>query len=90
MWKADFSFTRGMLRDIWTVTDPVTGHRELIAQIPDTDDIDGARRDARLIAAAPVLLNVLEKVNAFWAGGDVPADLHAEMLAAIRQAKGEA
>ena len=88
-WKVDFSFDRSVYRDIWTATD-FTGHREHVALILDTDDTETARRNARLIAAAPDLLATLEKVAAFWAGGDVPADLHAEMLAVIRQAKGAA
>jgi hypothetical protein len=53
-------------------------------------DLEEADANAALIAAAPQLLATLEKVSAYWAGGDVPADLHAEMLAVIRQAKGEA
>ena len=42
--------------------------------------------NARLIAAAPDLLAALEAVAEYWAGGDVPADLDAQILAAIARA----
>ena len=39
---------------------------------------------------APELLAVLQDVAAYWAGGDVPAELDARMRAAIVKATGEA
>ena len=46
--------------------------------------------NARLIAAAPNLLAALQAVNEFWAGGDVPADIDAQIRAAITEATGVA
>ena len=42
--------------------------------------------NARLIAAAPELLAAVRAVADYWAGGDVPADLDAQMRAAIAKA----
>jgi hypothetical protein len=44
--------------------------------------------DARLIAAAPALLAALQAVADYWAGGDVPAEIDAQMRAAIASATG--
>ena len=44
--------------------------------------------DARLIAAAPALLAALQAVADYWAGGDVPAEIDAQMRAAIARATG--
>lgn len=44
--------------------------------------------NARLIAAAPDLLAALEAVAEFWAGGDVPPELDAQMRAALAKATG--
>jgi hypothetical protein len=41
---------------------------------------------ARLIAAAPDLLEALKTVADYWAGGDVPPEIDALMRAAIAQA----
>ena len=46
--------------------------------------------DARLIAAAPEMLAVLQAVADYWAGGDVPAELDAQMRAVIAKATGAA
>ena len=74
-------------RHIWTQTDPATGHRELVAIIPDAEG-DHVNADARLIAAAPDLLAALQSVADYWAGGDVPKDIDAAMRAAITKATG--
>ena len=52
-------------------------------------DVHGTEDRARLIAAAPALLAALEAVAEYWAGGDVPADLDAQILAAIARATTE-
>jgi len=44
--------------------------------------------NAALIASAPELLAVLKQVADYWAGGDVPAEIDAAMLAAIAKATG--
>ena len=46
--------------------------------------------NAALIAAAPDLLAALQSVAAYWAGGDVPADIAAQMHNAIAKAMGVA
>lgn len=46
--------------------------------------------DARLIAAAPALLAALQAVADYWAGGDVPAEIDAQMREAIARATGSA
>jgi len=44
--------------------------------------------NARLIAAAPDMLETLEEIRDFWVGGDVPAELEAKMIAVIEKARG--
>jgi hypothetical protein len=41
---------------------------------------------AKLIAAAPAMLEALRAVAEFWAGGDAPAELTAQINAALDQA----
>lgn len=53
-WVYRHSFDSAARRDIWTETD-ATGHRELVATIPDAEG-GHINADARLIAAAPELL----------------------------------
>ena len=64
----------------------------IVARIPEwgilADAPDPGRANARLIAAAPDLLAALEAVAEFWAGGDVPAELDAQMRAALAKARG--
>lgn len=66
----------------------------IVAYLPEqgmeTDTPVGRAFNARLIAAAPDLLAALEAVAEFWAGGDVPAEIDAQMRAAISKARGEA
>jgi hypothetical protein len=57
-WVYRRSFDSSARRDIWTAAD-ATGHRELVATIPDADG-DHINADARLIAAAPDLLAALQ------------------------------
>ena len=45
--------------------------------------------NARLIAAAPDLLSALQAVADYWAGGDVPPEIDAQMRAAIARATSE-
>lgn len=85
-WVYRHSFDSSARRDIWTATD-ATGHRELVATIPDADG-DHINANARLIAAAPELLAALQDVADYWAGGDIPADIYAGMRAAIAKATG--
>lgn len=59
-WVYRHSFDSAARRDIWTATD-ATGHRELVATIPDAEG-DHINADARLIAAAPDLLAALDKL----------------------------
>ena len=47
---------------------------------------DTGAANARLIAAAPDLLEALQSVADFWAGGDIPAEIDAAMRAAIAKA----
>ena len=61
-WVYRHSFDSAARRDIWTATD-ATGHRELVATIPDAEG-DHINADARLIAAAPDLLAALEALTA--------------------------
>jgi len=49
---------------------------------------DQGRYNARLIACAPELLEALKAVADYWAGGDVPEALDAQMRAAIAKAQG--
>jgi hypothetical protein len=44
--------------------------------------------NADLIAAAPELLAALQAVADYWAGGDAPADIDAQIRAAIARAGG--
>lgn len=44
--------------------------------------------NARLIAAAPDLLEVLKEVADFWAGGDCPESLWSGILTTISKAEG--
>ena len=80
-------------RHIWTQTDPATGHRELVAIIPDAEG-DHVSADARLIAAAPELLDACRCALADLEGleldsDDCPAALTIkELRAAITKATG--
>lgn len=60
-WKATHAMgDQGIARHIWSATDGVTSHRELVAMIPDVDgDREHINADARLIAAAPEMLAAL-------------------------------
>lgn len=79
-------------RHIWTQTDPATGHRELVAIIPDAEG-DHIGADARLIASAPELLDVLRMVDRIWSQdqtANLPPDSPAAIVrAAIATATGE-
>lgn len=52
-------------------------------------EIDRAKADASLIAAAPEIYATLQAVRDFWAGGDAPDALMAQIEAALAKAKGE-
>ena len=41
--------------------------------------------NARLIAKAPAMHDVLRRVAAFWAGGDVPEDLDRDIRALLEE-----
>lgn len=78
----------------WRVTGPnVRAGDALVAIVtnhwadePTPDDEKAS--NARLIAAAPALLAALQAVADYWAGGDVPADIDAQMRAALQRAGG--
>ena len=55
------------------------------AALPDSE----SDANARLIAAAPDLLAVLEQVRDFWSGGDAPEALENAIHAAIARANGK-
>lgn len=92
-WVYRRSFDSSARRDIWTAAD-ATGHRELVATIPDADG-DYINADARLIAAAPELLAALRAAEE-WAEhieddeSRVPVDVRLAMRAAIARATGGA
>jgi hypothetical protein len=101
-WKAAYAIAEdGIARVIWTVTDPVTGHREMVAMIPEGND-NHWDADARLIASAPELLEALiallnvesaalhgARTSAANDGLDVPYHF-AAARAAIAKATGDA
>jgi len=60
-WTVTHSFDATIRREIWTETDRETGHRELVALIPDADG-EHINGDARLIAAAPAMLAALQTI----------------------------
>ncbi len=56
---------------------------------PEDDNLEAvqvAKANARLIAAAPDLLAALRAVAEFWAGGDAPEELTAQINAALAKA----
>lgn len=79
-WTINLSFDAAMRREIWTETDAATGHRELVALIPDAEG-EHINADARLIAAAPELLAALR-----WALDQIEDDLDPEHQAALNAA----
>jgi hypothetical protein len=96
-WKAAYAFAEdGIARFIWTATDPVTGHREMVAMIPEGND-NHWDADARLIASAPDLLETLRELIV-QIYEDVPDDIVSDHFrdalvaaeAAIYKATGDA
>jgi hypothetical protein len=71
-WKATHAISdQDNARYIWTATDPTTGHRELVAMIPDIDgDREHINADANLIASAPDMLQALHAVIALLSDPD--------------------
>ena len=59
-WTINHSFDSGIRREIWTESD-ASGHRELVALIPDAEG-EHIDADARLIAAAPAMLEALRNI----------------------------
>jgi hypothetical protein len=48
---------------------------------------DSTADNCHIIAAAPALLEVLEEIADFWAGGDAPPELEAKIRVAIALAR---
>lgn len=71
-WKATHALgDQGIARHIWSATDSVTAHRELIAMIPDVDgEREHINADANLIASAPDMLAALQAITSCNVYGD--------------------
>lgn len=62
----------------------------LVAELPATEHGGSANQaNARLIAAAPEMLSVLQAVADYWCGGDIPEEIYIAMRAVIAKATGE-
>lgn len=63
----------------------VTADGRIIASVlyRKEQTLDEALANARLIAKAPAMLDVLRRVADFWAGGDVPAELDRDIRALL-------
>ena len=73
-WIDDDGFVASGNGDTYTtIADPHCGNQ----------DIDEREANARLIAKAPAMHDVLSRVAAFWAGGDVPEDLDRDIRALL-------
>lgn len=75
----------------WTLEARTNGHqitRQLEGGDTEIVAVCHAADNAAFIAAAPSLLAALQAVADYWAGGDVPAEIDAQMRAAIASATG--
>lgn len=95
-WKATHAMgDQGIARHIWSATDGVTSHRELVAMIPDVDgDREHINADANLISAAPEMLQALHEVIALLndpdAEGSDALRVERQILEVIAKATGGA
>jgi hypothetical protein len=95
-WKATHALgDQGIARHIWSATDGVTSHRELVAMIPDVDgDREHINADANVIAAAPEMLAALHEVIALLNDSDAEGSdalrVERQILEVIAKATGGA
>lgn len=70
---------------VWTTPDGPEDGGECVAMRASKSNLEPTEKDAalRLMAEAPAMLGLLQRVADYWAGGDVPADLDADMRALL-------
>jgi hypothetical protein len=77
-------------RDVWSDADSREEREDAspwcIATVHAREDKAVRAANARLIAAAPDLLEALREVAEFWAGGDAPQELTDKINAALAKA----
>lgn len=70
---------------VWTTPGGPEDGGQCVAMRASKSDVEPTEKDAalRLMAEAPAMLALLRRIADYWAGGDVPADLDADMRALL-------